>query len=182
MAQVLGWREQHGIVKEMTGQPSIALSPSNVSEGFIVRSSGKDVAVDVTVQDIVIPIPAKILEQEAKMIEDSGIQVVYPSPKSWIVKFQSIASVIDGDITPMDYRIQNVGVLQAKDIKNVMAQIATDFDVDLPLTLAFSNLNGPKRTWHSHYVVNYNLISKALSLRHVGTAIVKDTQCSLCAK
>jgi hypothetical protein len=181
VAQILGWVEQHKMVRELSGRPDVTLEV-RYNTHFLLKTNNV-AAVDLTIQDIVIPFPARTtqrLEQLADATvrpeERSGV-VFYDS---WKIIFERLQAA-DQWPKPLPYRLPGVAIQD--DIKVIFDQLISD--VEVPLTLVFSNLGPPKRSWHSHYKLIYRTLTygtKQLSVQHISIGEVKPgkTTCLCC--
>jgi uncharacterized protein YukJ len=182
VAQIFAWVEQHQKVRELSGRPNVSLRISHDGSSFMIRTSDS-VAVDLTIDDIAISKPVRhmlwVKEFAASVVGSENVPKV-ELPHHWIVKFETLQDLHKDDIATLPYRIPGSG----KDINNVLCQLIGSDTFCFPLTLMFSNLGAPKRSWHSHYVLNYNSQSKGLYVTHIDIGEVKQGKgtCSCCSK
>ena len=164
IAQIFAWVEQHQKVRELTGRPEVTLRVTEVNNTFIVRTPG--VALDVTIKDITIKHPDLLISTGS---DASAKPTPLEVEREWIVRFEPLQDLHKDDIAPLTYKISGAG----SDMLNVLCQFNGINEIDFPIVLVFSNLGGPKRSWHSHYVLNYNKASERLCVTHVDVGEVK---------
>lgn len=197
----LVWREQFKQNRELLGRPGVLLTwryhdknsqsfgPGDI-EGLrlYLENSNEHVAVNVSALDITVPIPERVQEQHRRIgrayaeiktrSEEMGIE-----PGNWIVSFDIIdkLSSTSGEVA-LSYHTENMGLLQ-QNISHVLSEIAgADLKSHLPLTLVFSNVGNPGRTWHMHYELEYSLEEKKrLRTRALGFGEVPEGK-SLCSR
>jgi hypothetical protein len=178
-ALVFAWVEQFNAVREVSGRPQLTswFSETNV---LALRNSSDVPAMNISAHDITIPIPEHFLRANSEMVEASGFD--HKLRTEWVVRFDTVQTLGHEDFSSLIYRIDGMGSAQ-QSLTDVMGQIIDwSFQSGLPLTLVFSNLGEPIRTWHSHYVVTYNAAPR-LTSRHVGGGQVnRHGLCSYCQK
>ena len=132
---------------------------------FKVRNSGPGQAVNVSTDDIALPMSdvtqRLMLEEEQVFAAQLGehLAVGKPGWNKWTVLFEPLSSVAQGQEVEIPYRIENMGPLQNKDIcfclgNTVRSQTAEP--LHLPLTLRFSNRDG--FTWAQSYEMEHRFV------------------------
>jgi hypothetical protein len=162
-AQILGWREQHSYVRELSGRPDVILSVPP-SQDLMLRNPSAHVAVDVSALAIRVPVPGRIIEEWKQTSESFGVGA--DSTTEWVIEFGIVQNMAPGDICGLPFTISGMGVLQSRNLTYLMGSIATNFgNTELSLALTVSNLGPPKRTWHFHYRLLYAqvLVARRLS-------------------
>lgn len=200
----LVWREQFKRNRELIGRPGVLLTskyhdknsqdfmPGDV-EGLrlYLENTNENVAVNVSALVIIVPIPERVQEQHRRIKRAyDGIKAISEDattePKNWIVSFGIIDSLSSrsGEAV-LSYRIENMGLLQ-QNISHVLSEVAgADFKSCLPLTVVFSNVGNPGRTWHMHYELEYSVgEKKRLGVRSLGFGEVSEgkSTCSRCPR
>jgi len=167
IVQALAWGEQHRAVRNLTGKPQMTVEPH--ASGvccLVVKNSGDQVATNITALDLVIA--SKVVGAV------------------WKVKFEMLGSLApeDGSVGHLNYWIENRGGIRQLDIASMLCESAQQFVNDCPLTLVFSNIGPPKRTWHSHFLLRVDLIDreKNLTVEYVNSGEVPKGHmvCSAC--
>lgn len=183
IAQILAWCEQHRIVRELTGRPDVTLEINDGGELFVLKNSSRT-AVDITIDDMPIQFPGQQIQHIEKLASGPiTLQI------GWIIKFDSVQAIHAMGTAIMNYRIPGLvsasGFTPPENVKSKVRMILDQFgdnaDLEYPITLMFSNLGPPKRTWHSHYNLIYR--AKRLSVEHIDIGEVKigQMECSCCA-
>jgi hypothetical protein len=189
VAQVLGWAEQHRIVRELSGRPDVTIKANydGNPEGsfiFVLQNANNHVAVNIGALDIVLPFPKRVIDDNEAIETASGIAFATPQRNEWVVRFELVDRLSGqlGDHEILNYDIDNAGMMQNRNLCYVLGTHATGPEANVPLTLVFSNLGDPKRTWHSHYFIRHEVGSKRLTLAHVGVGelVRGKTCCSHC--
>jgi hypothetical protein len=78
VAQILGWVEQHKMVRELSGRPDVTLEV-RYNTHFLLKTNNV-AAVDLTIQDIVIPFPARTTQR----LEQLADATVRPEERSGV--------------------------------------------------------------------------------------------------
>lgn len=198
------WEMEFNLNRTLYGRPDIVVTcryRDRDSAGFsikefphfelVLKNTSQYTAVNIYALQMRVQIPERIRaawEAERKELQESSGHDPFttPIPSQWIVSFDTIdvlaPSQVDGVV--LHYRIHNSGPLQ-QCLSSVLSHLA---DVDtlrsqLQLTVVFSNLGTPVRTWHAHHELRYYLLKKAdLTARFVGFGAVPKgkVECPLC--
>ncbi|MGO9008975.1 MAG: hypothetical protein ACLQPN_02645 [Bryobacteraceae bacterium] len=142
---------------------------------FIARNNGPGQAVNMSIDDIVLPMSdctqSQILEQEKAFRAQMGeeISIRKPGWNQWTVLFESLTSVGQGQEVEIPYRIDNMGPLQNRDICYCLCSTVRAADAGplrLPIVLRFSNRDGS--TWAQIYDMEHRFMRRiALTFRRV---------------
>jgi hypothetical protein len=185
LAQAFAWREQQKHIYELSGRPELIVNVIDRGTlGFNVHNVTAHIAVIITASDIVVPIPARVMEKHKELYEGLAITDTEPETE-WAIRFETIDSLSEGDYSDIGYRIEGVGQLQRTDLFYMLENLTDDSGrtTVVPFTLAFSNLGDPRRTWHSHYQLRHNILNgRKANLVSTGVAEVnKETKrCRYC--
>jgi hypothetical protein len=180
----ISWHEQYTLRQEISGRPDVTLQVSP-NRSFLLRLGNDKVAVNVTIQDIIIPFPQHVIDLAESWKEWVGASGSYDlsqsvQQKDFIVRWDTCQSLHRDDFVSLACTVVHTcnDILFALD--NAPNEY-TDGTKKFPLVLIFSNLGEPKRTWHSHYVLLYEVMSKNLSVRHLSIGELNNTRkCSGC--
>ena len=81
----------------------------------------------------------------------------------------------------LHYRIPHLNLGNGDNLVHVLEQVATNDKAEVPITVVFSNLGPPKRTWHSHCLLTYSVSSKQMAIREPNFGEVNKEK-SICAR
>jgi hypothetical protein len=170
VSQILAWAEQHRALREISGRPDVTAKATwtGVAGNFIfaLENANSHVAINICAIDIVLPFPQKVIDEGEALKAEFGITTASPGPPNeWIVRFGQL-----GNIETLDYEILNASAPRIHDLGGILDKYATGIELRLPFVLVFSNLGDPKRTWHSHYILNHTYGVSRITLDHVGVA------------
>jgi hypothetical protein len=124
---------------------------------FSVENTGEHPAVNVTILPVVLKVPRHIVKQISE--ENTSFGYDAPVDTEWVIVFESIdhltKTTSQGEAT-VHYRIRGRGQLQ-QNIATLLPEIVDNTaTATLPLTVQFSDLAEPQKTWHAHYELVYN--------------------------
>ena len=188
VSQIFSWNEQYKSVRTLSGRPEVTViaNYNGSPEGsfiFVLQNSSIYVAVNISARDIVLPYPERTRLQEKELEVASGISFPLPRDNAWTVKFVPVDRLAGGpgEFADLDYTV-DAGLLRPKNLCLVFGEYSEAMEVNIPFTLVFSNLGDPRRTWHSHYIIEHRVGSKRITMNHIAYEELAKGQvfCSRC--
>lgn len=171
-AGFFAWLELFRGIQELTGRPNVTLRIDGYA--FVLENSNDQVAVDATAEDLRIPIPERIVSEHKNTVREFGIADATVDTE-WVVKFGTVQKLAKPDMGMLTFQISGISPLSKNDLAYVLGSMSDSVENrEIPLNLEFYNLGKPKRKWYSRYVLEYNIFSKAMSVRHIDITEAKS--------
>jgi hypothetical protein len=141
----------------MNDPPEWGAGSGQMMHRFVVRNGGTVQAVNVSIEEIPLPMSKfvkKSMAEETEAFEaQTGEKVGERQPgwDVWIIRFDTLTNIGVGEELPLRFNIENMGPLQSRDICYCLGSTVREGlgPHSVPLTLRFSNRDGS--TWLQEY-------------------------------
>lgn len=173
---VLGYRSRT-LEKQrqaLAGRPNLSLDVSPApgryygKSDFVLRNDSDDLAVNVVVHDINLPVPDAVRRQYRIGEALIGREPDDGQPQ-WVVKFQMGVGDVPprGGTKPLAYQVNGVGPLHGQDLAKAFESCSPDSDFMCEMKVDFSSVSGGR--WRSGFGLTYHHVGKAISAWYIGT-------------
>jgi hypothetical protein len=182
VASYISWFEQHSLLREISGMPEVVMELT-ADNAFSIRTDHP--VYDVRIEDVVFQKPEKDMELARKVFasmhaEYPGAEPIYYT--DWKLKFDALQVIHPSNAGRIGCWVGGMALAPFQVLKYILGAVATSNELEVPIILCYSNTGTPKRNWHAHFVITYQVSPEKLGLRHVNTGEVhpRKNACSRC--